>query len=71
MPETERSYTQNFFKLQYTIIQAMLSRKLMKKFAVTDEKIFRVYKAFDRRYEDFPLTAFGRRLSAWRGRLQK
>ena len=30
------------------IIQAILSRKSMKKIAVTDEKIFRVYKAFDR-----------------------
>ena len=38
MSETGRSYTQNFFKVQYTIIQAMLSRKSTKKFAVTDEK---------------------------------
>ena len=27
-----------FFKVQYIIIQAILSRKSMKKFAVTDEK---------------------------------
>ena len=37
----------DFFKVQCTIIQAILSRKLMKKNTVTDEKIFRVYKAFD------------------------
>ena len=49
MSATERSYTQNFFKLQYIIIQAILSRKSMKKSTVTDEKIFRVYKAFDRK----------------------
>ena len=29
------------FKVQYIIIQAILSRKSMKIFAVTDEKIFR------------------------------
>ena len=46
---TERSYIRNFFKVQYIIIQAILSRKSMKKIAVTDEKIFRVYKAFDRK----------------------
>ena len=33
-----RSYTQNFLKVQYIIIQAILDRKLMKKFTVTDEK---------------------------------
>ena len=44
---TERSYTQNFFKVRYIIIQAILSGKSMKKFAVTDEKIFCVYEAFD------------------------
>ena len=49
MSATGRSYTQNFFKIQYTIIQAIFSRKSMKKFAVADEKIFRVYKAFDRK----------------------
>ena len=38
-----------FFKVQYIIIiQAILSQKSMKKIIVTDEKIFRVYKAFDR-----------------------
>ena len=31
------------------IIQVILGRKLMKKLTVNDEKIFRVYKAFDRR----------------------
>ena len=31
-------HTQNFFKVQYIIIQAILSRKSMTKFAVTDEK---------------------------------
>ena len=36
-----------FFKVQYIIIQAVLSRKFMKKSVVTDEKIFCVYKAFD------------------------
>ena len=38
-----------FLKVQCTIIQAILSRKLMKKIIVTDEKIFRVYKAVDRK----------------------
>ena len=38
MSATGRSYAQNFFKVQYIIIQAILSRKSMKKFAVTDEK---------------------------------
>ena len=47
MSATGRSYTQKFFKVQYIIIQAILSRKSMKKFAITDEKIFPVYKAFD------------------------
>ena len=45
MPAT--SYTQNSFKVQYIITQAILSRKLMEKIAVTDEKIFHVYNAFD------------------------
>ena len=49
MSTTRRSYTQNFFKVQYIIIQAILSRKSMKKFAARDEKIFHVYKAFDRK----------------------
>ena len=49
MSATGRSYTHNFFKVQHFIIQAILSRKWMKKIAVTDEKIFRVYKAFDRK----------------------
>ena len=38
-----------FFKIQYILIQAILGRKSMKKFAVTDEKIFHVCKAFDRK----------------------
>ena len=41
---TTESTNTNIFKI---IIQAVLSCKLMKKFAVTDEKIFNVYKAFD------------------------
>ena len=49
MSATGRSYTQNFWKAQYVIIQAILGRKFMKKFTVIDEKIFRVYKAFDRK----------------------
>ena len=36
-----------FLKVQYIIIQAIFSRKPMKKFAVTDEKIFHVHKAFN------------------------
>ena len=47
MSATERSYTQDFFKVHYIIIHAVLSRKSMKKFAVAGEKIFHVYKAFD------------------------
>ena len=38
MSATGRSYTQNFFEVQYIIIQAILSRKSTKTFAVTDEK---------------------------------
>ena len=49
MSGTGRFYTQNFFKVQKIIIHAILSRKSMKKFAVTDENIFHVYKAFDRK----------------------
>ena len=48
MSATGKSYTQNFFKVQYIIIEAILSRKSMKKITVTDEKIFGVYKAFER-----------------------
>ena len=48
MSATGRSYTQIFLKFQY-IIQVILSRKSMKQFTVTDEKIFRVCKAFDRK----------------------
>ena len=44
MSATERSYAQNFFKVQNIIIQAIRSRKSMKKFAVTDEKIFCFWK---------------------------
>ena len=47
MSVTDRSYTHNFFKVKYIIIQTILSRKSIKKFAVTHEKIFHVYKAFD------------------------
>ena len=42
----------------------------MKKFIVTDEKIFDVYKAFDRKgkklcgFKDFPRTVFGKRQSS-------
>ena len=47
---TGRTYTQNFLKVQYIIIiQSILDRKLMKKFTVTNETIFRVYKAFNRK----------------------
>ena len=49
MSATGRSYTHNFLKVQCIIIQAVLGLKLMKKFTVTDEKIFPVYKAFDRK----------------------
>ena len=38
MSATGRSYTQNFSKVQYIIIQAIFGRKSMKKFTVTDEK---------------------------------
>ena len=46
MSATGRSCTQIFLKVQYIISQAILSRKLMKKFTVTNEKIFRVYEVF-------------------------
>ena len=38
-----------FFKVEYIIIQAMPGGRSMKISTVTDEKIFRVYKAFDRK----------------------
>ena len=38
MSATGRSYTPNFFTVQYIIIQAILGRKSMKTFNVTDEK---------------------------------
>ena len=44
-----KSYTQNFLKVHYIIIQAKLGRKLIKKITRTGEKIFRVYKAFGRK----------------------
>ena len=49
MSATDRCYTQNFLKVQYIIIQVILGRKLVKKFTVTDEKIFRADKAFNRK----------------------
>ena len=49
MSATRRSYKQNFFKVQYIIIQTILSRKSMKEIVVTDQKIFRVYQGFDRK----------------------
>ena len=49
MSATERFYTHTFFKVHHAIIQAILSRKSMKKITVTDEKIFCVCKAFDRK----------------------
>ena len=48
MSATGRSYTQNFLKVRHVIVQAILCRQSMKKFMVTDEKIFRVYKTFVR-----------------------
>ena len=63
MTATGRSYLQNFLKVQYIIIQAILSRKSGKKSTATDDKNS-VYKAFDSiRYQwyksgDFPPTAF-------------
>ena len=38
-----------FFNISTLLIQGILSQKSMKKFTVTNEKIFRVYKAFDRK----------------------
>ena len=40
MSSIGRSYLQTFLKFQYIIIQAILSRKSMKKVTVTDEKPF-------------------------------
>ena len=37
MSATGRSYTQKFLKVQYIIIQAILSRNMMKKFTFMDE----------------------------------
>ena len=47
MSATGRSFTQIFFQLQYIIIEAILTRKLMKKFTVTNEKILHVCKTFN------------------------
>ena len=50
-----RSYTQNLFKDQYIIIQAILDRKSMRKFAVTDEKYsmsIRLLTVKDNSHED-------------------
>ena len=67
MSMTGRPYTQTFFKVQYIIIQAILGRKSMKKITVTDEKysVFIRLLTVNNKYgfEDFPLTAFGERLS--------
>ena len=41
---TRTSYTQNFYKAQYVIIQAIHSQKSMEKFAITDEKIFHAFR---------------------------
>ena len=49
MSATGRSCTQIFLKVQYIISQAILNRKLMKKFTVKTEQIFCVYKASDRK----------------------
>ena len=43
----DRKILHRFFKVLYIIIKAILSRKSTKKFTVTNEKIFCVYKAFD------------------------
>ena len=44
----------------------------MKKIAVTDEKIFRVYKVFDRtKSSHADMRTSHKRLSTWRGRLRK
>ena len=44
---TGRFYTHNFFEVQYIIFQAILGPRLTKKFTVTDEKIFHVYKSLN------------------------
>ena len=60
-----------FFKVKYIVIQVILSRKSMKKVTITDEEIFRVYKAFDNIKTQSSRTASGEKLSVWSGRLQK
>ena len=47
MSATGRSYTQNFLKVQYILFKLYLVENREKNI-VTDEKIFRVFKAFDR-----------------------
>ena len=49
MSSTGRSYEQNFFKVQYIIIQSILGRKSMKRKAFTGEKILSVSKTSDRK----------------------
>ena len=50
MSATGGSYTQIFLKFIVLLFYSTYTcRKLMKKITVTDEKIFRVYKAFDRK----------------------
>ena len=47
IPRQEDPTHRIVFKVQFIIIQAIFSRKSMKKFAVTDKTIFRVCKALD------------------------
>ena len=58
MSVTGGSYLQNFSKVQYIIIQDMLSLKSMKNFTDTNEKLFRVCKSFDhKKYHSFLIKA--------------
>ena len=63
MSATGRSYTQIFFlKFSVLLFKIFLVENWWKKITFTDEKIFRVHKAFDRKnnshgLEDFPPTA--------------
>ena len=51
---TGRSYIQHFFKVQYIIIQAILSRKSMKKYSLSIKLLIVKNKSCG--YEDLPRT---------------
>ena len=65
---TGGTYIQNFFNVQHIIIPAILSLKSIKNFQLLMKTYsVSITNSSHAGYEDFPRTAFGKRLSAWRG----